>query len=63
MDSFAAAGDNWLLEWQPHPEAFSERIHALVPQAGDLGGLSPLQHEQRADDHGPRFPDKPLHAH
>jgi hypothetical protein len=30
MDSFAAAGATWLLEWQLHPEALSKRLRALV---------------------------------
>ncbi len=30
VDSFAAAGATWLLEWQPHPEALSKRLRALV---------------------------------
>jgi alkanesulfonate monooxygenase SsuD/methylene tetrahydromethanopterin reductase-like flavin-dependent oxidoreductase (luciferase family) len=30
MNSFAAAGATWLLEWQPHPEALSKRLRALA---------------------------------
>ena len=33
VDSFAAAGATWLLEWQPNPEALSTRLRALALQA------------------------------
>ena len=33
VDSFAAAGVTWLLEWQPNPEALSKRLRALVSEA------------------------------
>ncbi|MCH8994999.1 MAG: TIGR03619 family F420-dependent LLM class oxidoreductase [Chloroflexi bacterium] len=32
VDAFAAAGATWLQEWQPHPNALSERLRAGVPR-------------------------------